>query len=316
MIGSIVINSPLAATLVVALAFATGSIAAQESGPMTAAIAEEPASGQSPGQAAPTIATGESAAKSGGGIDKEDKTGTNPLNFQRTAQVVNEFEGLGHAQINLTRFRFAQPFDGGKMSFRVEIPLVYAHAAIANSGGDEGGGGSVTPAGGASRFGLGDINLKFSYVPYATKKGGLLTAVELNPPTATESVLGTGKWVLAPSVAYGFFLPGNHIFAPAYKHSISFAGRDSRSDVNNGSFDFYFVSKFDHNRQWITVDPTYLLNYQQGKYSGATLRVIYGRVLGKIGDAVVSGYVKPGVGIGHDRPNDWSLEAGISLIGF
>ncbi len=312
MIGHCVINSPLGVTVVVALAFATGSIAAQERGAMTAAVAKEPASGQ----AAEPFTTGESTAESGGGIDKADKTGTNPLNFQRTAQVVNEFDGLGGAQVNFTRFRFAQPFYGGRMSFRAEIPLVYAHAGIANPGGDEGGGGSVTRVGNVSRFGLGDINLKFSYIPYARKSGGLLTAVELNPPTATESVLGTGKWVLAPTVAYGFFLPGNHIFAPAYKHSISFAGNDSRADVNNGSFDLYFVSKFDDNRQWITVDPTYLLNYQQGKYSGATLRVIYGRVLGKIGDAVVSGYVKPGVGIGHDRPNDWSVEGGISLIGF
>lgn len=130
----------------------------------------------------------------------------------------------------------------------------------------------------------------------------MLTSLELTAPTASDNVLGTGKWVIAPALAYGMFLPGNHIFAPAYKHSVSFAGQGGRPDINSGSLDFYFVSKFDHGRQWITIDPTYILTY--------------GRVLGKVGGAVMSGYIKPGVGIGPDRPYTWSAEAGVSFIGF
>lgn len=251
--------------------------------------------------------------------DAGDKTGTNPLNFQRTLQVVNEYNAVGDASINYTRFRYTEPLAGGKMSLRLEAPVVYANAALpgnTSTSAVEGTGVSISDSGEASDFGLGDLNLKLTYIPFTTRAGGLATSLELDFPTASDRVLGTGKYIAAPSVTYAFFLPGNTIFAPAYKHSISFAGEGDREDVNSGSLDFYIVHRFDGGRQWVTLDPTYILNYELGKYSGATLRVVYGRVLGKVGDAVVSGYVKPGIGVGADRPNDWSAEIGLSLIGF
>jgi hypothetical protein len=160
------------------------------------------------------------------------------------------------------------------------------------------------------------MTFKFSGVPYVSRRGGVLASLELDAPTASSAALGTGKWVLAPSIAYGIFLPGNCIFAPAYKQSDSFAGNANRSDINAGNLDFYFVSRFDHGRQWAILDPTYILNYEAGRYGGASLRVTYGRMFGKVGDAVLSGYVKPGIGIGADRPYNWSLEMGVSLVGF
>jgi hypothetical protein len=248
-----------------------------------------------------------------------DKTGTNPLNLQRTFQIANEFDALGHAQINYMRFRYTEAFDSGKMSLRVEAPLVYAHAAFAapsSDGSDDGGDAPVTQDVDESRFGLGDITLKYSYVPYVSAKGGLLSSLEFSGPSATNDVLGAGKWVLAPTIVYGIFLPGSTIFAPAYKQSVGFGGDGNRANINSGTLDFYLVKKFDRGRQWVTIDPTYLLNYQSGKYSGGTLRIQYGRLLGKVGNAVMSGYIKPGIGIGQDRPSDWSCEIGITLIGF
>ncbi len=103
---------------------------------------------------------------------------------------------------------------------------------------------------------------------------------------------------------------------PAYKHNFSFAGDGARADIHQGVLDFYLVWKFDRSRQWFTLDPTFLLDYENHRYDAATVRLTYGRVLGKVGEAVLSGFIKPGVGIGRDRPNDWSLEAGVTLIGF
>ena len=68
-------------------------------------------------------------------------------------------------------------------------------------------------------------------------------------------------------------------------------------------------------RRWLTLDPTVILDYENDRYESATIRLTYGHILGKIGKAVLSGYVRPGVGIGDDRPNDWSFEAGMSSLG-
>ena len=163
---------------------------------------------------------------------------------------------------------------------------------------------------------MGDIVLKASYVPYVTRRHGLLLAAELAAPTATDDILGTERWVFSPSITYATFFPNGMLFAPAYKHSFTFAGDEDRADIDKGTLDFYLVHKFDHGRQWAILDPTYFLDYENDAYSGGTLRATYGRLLGKLGDAVVSGYVRPGVGIGADRPYDWSVEVAITLIGF
>ncbi len=249
-----------------------------------------------------------------------DKTGTNPLNFQRTFQLTNEYDAVtSNAEVNFTRFRYTEAFRPD-FSLRLEVPLVYAHATIAGNSatGDDDGSGSTSPSDeiDASRFGLGDVVLKASYVPFADHRRGILFAAELAAPTASDDVLGTEKWVISPAVTYAIFLPKMMIFAPTYKHSLSFAGDGDRNDINKGTFDFYLVKKFDKGRQWINIDPTYLLDFENDQYSGGTLRVTYGRLLGKMSGAVISGYVKPGVGVGSDRPNDWSAEVGVSLIGF
>ncbi len=228
---------------------------------------------------------------------RADKTGTNPLNFQQTVSLKNEYNDLGEGYANFTRLVYAYPLLPN-LKASAEIPLLASDA----SGSDE--------------FGLSDIVIKSSWIPYATQKMGVALGVDLAAPTASDEMLGTGKWILSPSLTLAFFLPGSLIFAPAYKHGFSFAGDDDRADIHVGTADFYLVKKFDQNRQWLTFDPTLLFDYENDRYESATVRLTYGRVLGKIGDGVLSGFVKPGIGVGCERPNDWSFEAGVSLIGF
>lgn len=45
--------------------------------------------------------------------------------------------------------------------------------------------------------------------------------------------------------------------------------------------------------------------------------VAFGRNLAKLNSgAAVNGYIRPGVGIGADRPYDFNIEVSISLVGF
>jgi hypothetical protein len=207
------------------------------------------------------------------------------------------------------------------MALRLEVPLVYVDAALAGSSAVGDGSSESIRGGNTTQFGMGDIALKYTYIPYATPKGGVLTSFEFSAPTATHDVLGTEKWVLSPTVGFGFQTPedfvfGEMIFAPAYQHSVGVGGSSTRAEINRGILDFYMVKKFDHDRQWVVLDPTYILDYEGGKYSGMTLRATYGRELGEVDGISLSAYIKPGLGIGSDRPNDWSIEIGFTMIGF
>lgn len=101
------------------------------------------------------------------GIDKSDKTGTNPLNLQRSFALYNEFDGLGDAYVDYTRLRYTEPLADGKMSVGVTVPLAYVHAAAVGSGADGANDGVVSHPG-VSQFGLSDISCKLAYIPYAT----------------------------------------------------------------------------------------------------------------------------------------------------
>jgi len=186
----------------------------------------------------PQPSAGDAAA-----ADKADKTGTNPLNFQNTLSLKNEFNRIGGNYANFTRLTYSQPLLPN-VKVGVELPFLASDAS------------------GTNRFGLSDIVLKTSWIPYATKTMGLALGADLTTPTATQDVLGAEKWQLAPSLTAAFFLPRNVIFAPAYKHGFSFAGEDGRADIHTGTLDFYLVWKFDRNRQWLTFDPTLLFDYQ------------------------------------------------------
>ena len=143
-----------------------------------------------------------------------------------------------------------------------------------------------------------------------------MLASDVGTPSASGELLGTGKWVLAPAVIYGMFLPHGMMFVPAYKHSISVGGDGDREDINSGAIDFYYVVTFDQKRQFVLIDPTYFTGYHYHSYSGATVRVTYGRMLGLIGAAGISAQVRGGVGVGRDRPYGWSLDVGCKVVGF
>ena len=59
--------------------------------------------------------------------NKNDKSGTNPINFQRDLRIYNEYLWLntaGDGNQNLTTLEFRTPFAGGKWQFRARIPAL------------------------------------------------------------------------------------------------------------------------------------------------------------------------------------------------
>jgi hypothetical protein len=229
---------------------------------------------------------------------KEDKSGTNPINFQNEVRLYNEYQDLGNgATGNVTTFEYRTPFADGKWSYRIRVPYVSRDFSGAGIPTDE--------------SGLGDINMRVLTVPYLNGENGTAWAVGLEAwfPTASDDALGTDSVVLGPQVFFAKFLPfgipGSAIF-PGYQHAFSVGGND---DVNESRFDLFFLKQWKAQQMYLLLNPQYIIDWENDKKGG-----VFDAELGYVFKSGVSLYGRPGAGFGGDKPLDWNLEVGIKKV--
>jgi hypothetical protein len=231
--------------------------------------------------------------------EAKDNSGTNPAVQSRNLTISNEFRDLnGDKFFNVTDFKYTEPLGDGTSSMRWTVPF------------------DGTNLLGSNKYGLGDISAKLSWVPYITKRQAFILSAELYAPTATNDLFGTGKWVIAPGLTWANFLSPEVIVAPAYIHNFSFAGDGSRTDVNRGDFDLYVVYKPQAKTWWITSDTTVSHDFENAA-TPISWELNFGHLLTKLNNGgAVNGYIRPGIGIGADRPYNFNIEVGISVINY
>ncbi len=229
---------------------------------------------------------------------EQDNSGTNPTKINRNFSISNDFQKLPtDAFINTTTLNFTQPLGDLPAGVRFKLPF------------------KATDITDDTEFGLGDFGVKVNWIPFVTRTGGFVLQGEITAPTATETVLGTGKWVTSPGVTAVYFASESVIIAPAFLYSTSFAGDSDRPNISRGDFDLYAVYKPKGASWWLTSDVTISYDFKNKKIP-ASWELQYGMNLGKVGNAALNGYIRPGIGIGRDRPYDWSVDVGVSLVGF
>jgi hypothetical protein len=231
--------------------------------------------------------------------EAKDTSGTNPAVLSRTLSISNEYRFLpGDEYFDITNLRYTEPFFDGKASVRLTLPL------------------NATGLTTEDVFGVGDISAKFNWIPFISRQQAIILSTEIFAPTASEDILGSGKWVAAPGITWAYFASPEVIIAPAYIHSLSFAGERDRVDVNRGDFDLYLVYKPQGERWWITSDMTLSHDFE-AELTPASWEVAFGFNLAKLErGAALNGYVRPGIGIGGDRPYNFNIEVGVSLVNF
>jgi hypothetical protein len=109
-------------------------------------------------------------------------------------------------------------------------------------------------------YGFGDLNPSFFLSPAKPHKiiWGVGTAVVL--PTATNPVLGQGKWSMGPSLVV-LAQPGKWTIGGLVNNVFSFAGQSSRANVNQMLFQ-YFIN-YNLQKGWfITWQPTLTANWE------------------------------------------------------
>ena len=252
-------------------------------------------------------------------VAQEDNTGTNPINFTYDARfytetswltpdnsslITNTFEfraPLGRDLANLTNQKVGLFNDlGSRHAVRIKF-----RTKSLNLDDGEGSNSNIS--------GTGDLDLRWLYVPHVTNKFGIATGLEAFFPTASNDALGDGKLVLRPQIFAGFFglLGKNSIFAPGILYLFDVAGDDDRASVNQWQMDIYFVWLLAQMKHWLIINPQPVLDVENDK-EFMIVDLEFGFMVPQMPGASV--HVRPGAGVGADRPLDWTFEFGFRWI--
>jgi len=157
--------------------------------------------------------------------------------------------------------------------------------------------------------GFGDIDFRLLTVPYINmkKKFALAMGLEVIIDTAEDSTLGGNSTSFGPQVFAVFFKPwGGALVEPAYQHVFSASGKD----VNCTQLDVFHLYIFKKNFvNWFMINPQAVIDYESDKDSW-NIDFEAGKMLTKN----QSIYLRPGVGMGRERPFDFDAEIGWKLV--
>ena len=254
--------------------------------------------------------------------DKKDNTGTNPANFTYDTRFISEMAELpnkaGSMLTNTLEFRW--PFGGdvaktagldseslvydlGK-KFGTRVRLRYKDLNLVNPAAD--------PFNNSNVSGIGDIDARFLWLAYASKSLIFVPGLEATFNTSTNDALGFGANVLMPTIFFVFpnLLGKGSLFAPGYQYLVNIDGGEEKK-ISRSQIDLYFVWLIGKGTNWLIVDPQIVIDHDTDKYP-ALIEVEWGYMISALPGTSV--YLRPGVGIGADRPYDWNFEGGLKFV--
>lgn len=240
---------------------------------------------------------------------KQDKTGTNPVNFSRDFRVYNEYSWLntaGDGNQNLTTAEFRTPFLDGKWQWRVRARYNSLTADINDDGTDD-----------IDESGAGDLDMRFLTVFSLdkAKKTAWAGGLEVFLDTASEDALGSGTTALGPQVFYVKFLPTG-LFAPGLQYKFSVDEDTGRSDIDQVLIDLNYLRMAKDKQSWFFTDPQIVID-NENDTEFAIVDFEFGWMMSKWTDLKGhSFYIRPSVGVGADRPTDGSIELGYKIVGW
>ena len=257
---------------------------------------------------APEVGAAEAAV-----TDKNDKSGTNPINFQRDLRIYNEYLWLnteGDGNQNLTTLEYRTPFAGGKWQLRARLPYSITTADFNGDGIDD-----------IDDNGLGDFNIRLMTVPWMKGTNALAFAVEAFFDTASEDGLGAGATSLAPVVFWGHFFKGGWgpwkkggLFAPGLQYKFSIDEDEGRDEVEQVIIDINYFVMAENGKSWFFAEPQIVFD-QVNDVEFAIMDIEFGFMTSRPGQ---SWYIRPTftLGSGSDRSTDYGIEIAYKWVGW
>jgi hypothetical protein len=118
--------------------------------------------------------------------------------------------------------------------------------------------------------------------------------------------------VIAPTLFFVFpgLLGKASLFAPGYQYLTDVGGGDNNK-ISRSQIDLYFVWILGKGANWLIVDPQIVIDHNTNTYP-TLIEVEWGYMIPPLPGASV--YLRPGVGMGADRPYDWNFEGGLKFV--
>ncbi len=156
-----------------------------------------------------------------------------------------------------------------------------------------------------NRAGLGDTYAQAVVLPYVKRHFVWAVGTGVAIPTATDPLLGSGKWIVAPVMAPVWRMPRTLVFVRVHDF-LSFAGDRERADVHYLLVTPTFVHLLGQ-RHWVLVDTETRTTWTDGGRTG----VKSGLQLGARIAPSVGLWIKPEVWWGPNRSGQWNLKFGL-----
>lgn len=160
--------------------------------------------------------------------------------------------------------------------------------------------------------GIGDISARLlGYKVLQSRRSAMLASVEMAFPTAQSPLLGFGRYVLTPVIAFSTFLPRHKaILAISYQEYFSFGGDESRSHIRWARIQMYHIKPWSR-RIWTLILPEYYYDYSSGGSSMNVEAAINYRLSNRL--AI---WLKGGAGLFGEHPArySWTIEPGLRYL--
>lgn len=232
-----------------------------------------------------------SAAAGGDALAQANNPIANMKAFNIQNYYIGEFTGLDEDAHSLV-LRYAQPVTIGDGTWLIRASLPF------NS--------FPEPPSNGTTNGLGDFNVFAAYLMDSKPGTSMAVGPQLTVPSATDDFLGSEKW--SAGLANVFFDGRSKKFQYGYllTWQASFAGADSRTDVNVGAFQpfaFYQLGK----GWYLRSAPIWNYNFENDDY-GIPLGIGLGKVV-KSDGVVYNWFVEPQFSVWDEGPSqpDWQI---------
>jgi len=163
-----------------------------------------------------------------------------------------------------------------------------------------------------SQTGLGDALITGFFSPKAPTAGGMVWGVgpALSIPTATDDLLGSGKFSAGPS-AVALVQKGSITYGALVNHVWSLFGDSDRGDIN-ATFIQPFLGKNFAGGYALSLNTELLQNWEADATVGY-LHLIGSKVT-NLGSQLVQFFVGPRIPYGNGATNSWGFRAGLVLL--
>ncbi len=179
------------------------------------------------------------------------------------------------------------------LSLRLEVPLNYLDPGFSDA---------------SSEFGLGDLRARALWRFWHSGPAAAVVGVDLFFPTATDPLLGTEKYSVAFTAAFVYQIE-NIFLIPVYQQLVSYAGKDSRADIDIARFRPIVLAQWPHG-WWTALDPGFLWDLEDDLPTEDTFTL--GLELGKALTDRLSISTRPAIRAYGSEDFGWSVELAFS----